>query len=133
MLESFCRGWRCYFFPTPQVWHAPRRSPRTKTRVVRASLPRGSFCSPKCSHSKPCPADTHKGATAKGECVLEVPGSSSPSQCALICRPGSGRGGCPIGADCVPIQGLGICTYKPKDDAEKPAAEENPELMEAQN
>ena len=92
----------------------------------------GSFCSPKCGPSKPCPADTHKGATAKGECVLETPGSASPSQCALICRPGPAGGGCPVGATCVPIQGLGICTYKPKDDAEKAVGETQPAVLEVE-
>ena len=82
----------------------------------------GSFCSPKCGPSKPCPADTHKGATAKGECVLETPGSASPSQCALICRPGPAGGGCPVGATCVPIQGLGICTYASGPQEEDPEA-----------
>ena len=93
----------------------------------------GSFCSPKCGPSTPCPADTHKGATAKGECVLETPGSPSPSQCALICRPaGPASGGCPIGATCVPIQGLGICTYSPKDDAEKTVGETQPAVLEVE-
>lgn len=66
----------------------------------------GSFCSPSC----PCPA-APSGTTAKPECVLEKPGSSSPTQCALICQPGSGNGGCPSGATCQPISGIGICTY----------------------
>jgi hypothetical protein len=72
----------------------------------------GAFCSPKCSASMPCPQDSHKGATAKGQCVLQVPSSPTPSQCALICRPVPGtNGGCPKKGECQPIQGLGICTY----------------------
>ncbi|CAL6380404.1 unnamed protein product [Bathycoccus prasinos] len=72
----------------------------------------GSFCSPKCGSNMPCPADAYKGASAKGQCVLQVPSSPTPSQCALICRPEPGtNGGCPKRAECQPIQGLGICTY----------------------
>merc|ERR1711903_260178 len=72
----------------------------------------GSFCSPKCGSNMPCPADAYKGASAKGQCVLQVPSSPTPSQCALICRPEPGtNGGCPKRAECQAIQGLGICTY----------------------
>ena len=56
-----------------------------------------------------CQKDTHFGASAEGQCVLETPGHNQPSQCALICKPGAG--GCPRGASCQPTQGLGICTY----------------------
>merc|ERR1712097_58169 len=35
----------------------------------------GSFCSPKCGSNMPCPADAYKGASAKGQCVLQVPSS----------------------------------------------------------
>jgi hypothetical protein len=42
--------------------------------------------------------------------VLETQGSSKPTQCALICTPGS-NGACPTGATCQAIQGEGICTY----------------------
>lgn len=97
----------------------------------------GSFCSPKCGPSSPCPADTHKGATAKGECVLQTPSSTSPSQCALICKPKPSGGDCPVGATCVPIQGLGICTYEPKAEAEAEdaagTAEKQSEVMEVKN
>jgi hypothetical protein len=65
--------------------------------------------------------------------VLETPGSASPSQCALICRPGPKAGGCPVGAACVPIQGLGICTYAPKDDGEKAVGDSQPAVMEVKN
>ena len=57
----------------------------------------------------PCPENTHFGSTAVGQCVLETPGTPQPSQCALICHPSVG--GCPKGASCQPIQGLGVCTY----------------------
>lgn len=69
----------------------------------------GAFCSPSCGPATPCPKDSHFGATAQGQCVLETPGHNTPTQCALICKPGAG--GCPRGASCQPIQGLGICTY----------------------
>jgi hypothetical protein len=79
----------------------------------------GSFCSPKCGSNMPCPADAYKGASAKGQCVLQVPSSPTPSQCALICRPEPGtNGGCPKRAECQPIQGLGICTYPTSSSSE---------------
>ena len=73
----------------------------------------GSFCSPACSPTQPCPADKYHLATAEGQCVLQTPGASKPSQCALICEPNGmyPNGGCPMSAKCQPIQGLGICTY----------------------
>ena len=76
----------------------------------------GAFCSPTCNPANPCPKDAHFGATAEGQCVLETPGHAQPSQCALICKPSAG--GCPRGASCQPIQGLGICTYPagPRED-----------------
>ena len=81
-------------------------------KVSIQGLP-GSFCSPECSPSKPCPADKYRLATAEGQCVLQTPGSPAPSQCALICEPNGmyPNGGCPMSAKCQPIQGLGICTY----------------------
>jgi hypothetical protein len=66
----------------------------------------GSVCAPACSTSQPCPA-AGAGVTAKPECVIEQPGSSSPSLCALICVPATGflgSGGCPSGATCEAIQ-----------------------------
>ena len=69
----------------------------------------GSFCSPSCSVTQPCPTNVPPGTTAQPECVLEAQGSSSPTNCALICNPG--QGGCPQGAQCQAIQGTGICTY----------------------
>merc|ERR1712216_914607 len=78
----------------------------------------GTFCSPKCGSNAPCPADPYKWATAKGQCVLQVPSSPTPSQCALICRPEPGtNGGCPKHGECQPIQGLGICTYPPSSSS----------------
>lgn len=72
----------------------------------------GDFCSPTCSKTKPCstkyPPGT--GSTTRGECVLEMSGKSTPTQCALICDPSS-KAGCPTKATCKPIQGLGVCTY----------------------
>merc|ERR1712070_21092 len=69
----------------------------------------GTFCSPKCKglFVKTCPA-APAGVTAQGKCVLEAQGSSSPTNCALIC---SGDSECPKGASCQTIQGTGLCLY----------------------
>lgn len=69
----------------------------------------GSFCSPSCSASSPCPG-APTGASAQPQCVLEKPPSKTPSNCALICKPGA-AGQCPAKATCQSIQGTGICTY----------------------
>jgi C1A family cysteine protease len=76
---------------------------------VRITGVSGEFCSPSCSASSPCPTDVPAGTTAKPECVLEMPGHSSPTNCALICNPSTG--GCPSGATCQAISGTGVCTY----------------------
>ena len=68
----------------------------------------GAFCSPPCTSSGGCPA-APKGTTAAPQCVLEVNGASTPTYCALICTPG--QAGCPTGATCQAIQGVGVCTY----------------------
>lgn len=81
---------------------------KSEEKVSISGIP-GAFCSPKCGPNLPCPENTHFGSTAAGQCVLETPGTSQPSQCALICHPSVG--GCPKGASCQPIQGLGVCTY----------------------
>jgi C1A family cysteine protease len=70
----------------------------------------GDFCSPYCSSSKPCPTDLPAGTTAQAECVLETSGSSTPTNCALICNPAT-NDGCPTNATCKPIAGIGVCTY----------------------
>ena len=69
----------------------------------------GSFCSPKCSASSPCPANP--SGAAKAQCVLETSGSQTPTQCALICDPSADTGACPGTATCKAIQGTGLCTY----------------------
>jgi len=71
----------------------------------------GDFCSPYCSVFKPCPKDIPTGSTARPECVLETQGSSSPTNCALICTPGTTPDQCPTGATCKAIQTIGVCTY----------------------
>ena len=81
---------------------------KSEEKVSITGIP-GAFCSPKCGPNLPCPENTHFGSTAVGQCVLETPGTPQPSQCALICHPSVG--GCPKGASCQPIQGLGVCTY----------------------
>ena len=83
--------------PTPLL-----RSPPQITGVT------GDFCSPLCVQNE-CPKGDGS-FTAKPSCVLETQGSSKPTQCALICTPGS-NGACPTGATCQAIQGEGICTY----------------------
>ena len=100
---------------------APRRrpllSPPCARRALTHSLPTrppqitgvsGDFCSPLCVQNE-CPKGDGS-FTAKPSCVLETQGSSKPTQCALICTPGS-NGACPAGATCQAIQGEGICTY----------------------
>jgi len=86
---------------------------KSDEEAVQITGLQGNFCSPKCSSSKPCPTDVPKGTTAQPECVLEMSGSSNPTQCALICDPsqGAGRDGCPARATCKAIQTTGICTY----------------------
>ena len=78
---------------------------------------------PSCGPATPCPKDSHFGATAQGQCVLETPGRNTPTQCALICKPGRAP---PPGASCQPIQGLGICTYPtgPREAEAEEAPEE---------
>eukprot|EP00041_Stephanoeca_diplocostata_P026566 m.718450 g.718450 ORF g.718450 m.718450 type:complete len:541 (-) comp22995_c0_seq2:7327-8949(-) len=76
----------------------------------------GSFCSPACSATTPCPTDVPDGATAKPECVLEKSGAPTPTQCALICTPednlrDGSNAACPTKATCKKIQTTGICTY----------------------
>jgi len=84
----------------------------------------GSFCSPKCKglFIKTCPA-APSGTSAQGKCILEASGSSSPTNCALVCQPGS-NGACPAGATCQAIQGTGICLY--------PESIKNAEAMEVE-
>jgi hypothetical protein len=72
----------------------------------------GSFCSPACSTTLPCPTDVPDGATAQPQCALEKSGTSTPSQCALICKPSDDTAAvCPDKASCKAISGTGICTY----------------------
>jgi len=70
----------------------------------------GAFCSPPCTASGTCPAGG--SGSVQAECALEVNGASTPTYCALICTPG--QAGCPKGATCQAIQGVGVCTYLEK-------------------
>ena len=79
----------------------------------------GDFCSPLCVQNE-CPKGDGS-FTAKPSCVLETQGSSKPTQCALICTPGS-NGACPTGATCQAIQGEGICTYPSSTNEAKTSA-----------
>mmetsp|Transcript_36559 Transcript_36559/g.95700 ORF Transcript_36559/g.95700 Transcript_36559/m.95700 type:complete len:396 (-) Transcript_36559:93-1280(-) len=72
----------------------------------------GSFCSPSCSSTSPCPSDVPDGATATPTCALEKSGTTQPTQCALICNPNADSAAvCPDKASCKAISGTGICTY----------------------
>lgn len=68
----------------------------------------GDFCSPVCSASTACPTSVPAGTTATPECILEMSGSQTPSNCALVCNTDDS---CPQGATCETINGSGICTY----------------------
>merc|ERR1711998_184935 len=76
----------------------------------------GAFCSPKCTAANSrqllggggsCVAPG-AGVTAQAQCVLEMQGSSMPTNCALVC---SSDSECPSGASCETIQGTGLCMY----------------------
>ena len=84
----------------------------TEMKVQIQGVP-GDFCSPSCSVASPCPEDPYRGATARGMCVLQTPGSDKPNRCALVCNPrdDAPNGGCPKGASCRPVAQVGICTY----------------------
>ena len=84
----------------------------TEMKVQIQGVP-GDFCSPSCSVASPCPKDPYRGATARGMCVLQTPGSDKPNRCALVCNPrdDAPNGGCPKGASCRPVAQVGICTY----------------------
>ena len=71
----------------------------------------GSFCSPSCSSSSPCPTDVPGGGTALPQCVLESSGAQNPTNCALVCHSTFPYGTCPAGAQCQHIQNTAICTY----------------------
>jgi len=68
----------------------------------------GDLCSPQCDASGNCPTDLPPNVTVPGQCVLEMPGNSNPTYCALICDPTQKQCGT---ATCQPIQGVGVCTY----------------------
>jgi hypothetical protein len=91
---------------------ARRECLATEMKVQIQGVP-GDFCSPSCSVASPCPEDPYRGATARGMCVLQTPGSDRPNRCALVCNPRdeAPNGGCPKGASCRPVAQVGICTY----------------------
>merc|ERR1712159_235596 len=97
--------------PTPTPSTGPYEDPpcASDEQAVQVTGLDGTFCSPKCKglFVKTCPA-APAGVTAQGKCVLEAQGSSSPTNCALIC---SGDSECPKGASCQTIQGTGLCLY----------------------
>ena len=62
----------------------------SEAKVTITGIP-GSFCSPKCGPSLPCPANTHFASSASPQSSSRRR-DATPSQCALICRPP--MGGC---------------------------------------
>lgn len=76
-------------------------------KPVQVTGLKGSFCSPVCKKTSDCPA-APTGTSATPECVLELSGSQTPTNCALICANGAT---CPAKASCKSIQGTGICTF----------------------
>ena len=87
---------------------------------------KGNCCAPKCngqgSACPPAPA----GVTAKGQCILEVKGSTTPNLCVLVCKSDNAEKQmtmlaqpfdltCPPKASCKPIQTSAICTYDSLD------------------
>jgi hypothetical protein len=98
--------------PGSPEYEDPNAGPcSTGEMAVQITGLQGSFCSPSCSASSPCPTNVPNGATAKPTCALNKPGGSSPTQCALICNPAEAANQCPDKASCKKIQTVGICTY----------------------
>jgi len=105
--------------PTPGAGHYgdPNAGPcKADEKDVSIQGVAGKFCSPTCSPSAPCPSDVPTGTTAQPQCVLEATGTSTPSNCALICRMEDVglvgfAGGCPDKATCKQVQTSALCTY----------------------
>lgn len=96
--------------PAGNPWADPNAGPCPDgSEAVQITGLKGSFCSPSCSATVQCPT-APSGVTAQAECALETSGSATPTQCALICRPGGGST-CPPKASCKSIQTTGICTF----------------------
>jgi hypothetical protein len=74
----------------------------------------GDFCAPDCT-STACPTGVPAGVTADPECIVE--GAGNEKSCALICNPAAANA-CGS-AQCQPIQGTGVCTYKTADFGRK--------------
>ncbi len=87
----------------------------------------GSFCAPNCLAGNSCPQSFPPGVPfqTKGQCVLEINGSTTPTLCVLICSPStSGSCGSSPYVSCEAIQGVGVCTYA--DHAPDPVASSSP-------
>jgi len=97
--------------PAGSLYEAPPC--QSSEQAVQVQGLSGNFCSPKCT-SGSCPA-APTGSAAEAQCILIMSGSSTPTNCALVCDP-STNGACPSGATCQPIQGTGICTYAQTDN-----------------
>ena len=102
--------------PGGNPWADPNAGPcPAGSESVQITGLAGSFCSPSCSATVQCPA-APAGISAQPECALETSGSTTPTQCALICPPGKdglkgAAGECPANATCKKIQTTGLCTY----------------------
>ena len=70
------------------------------------------LCAPRCTVDGSCPRDVPPGTTASPDCAIE---EDNQRLCALVCVPAAAAAGCPDGASCKVIQGVGLCTYD--DDA----------------
>ena len=66
------------------------------------------LCAPRCTVDGSCPRDVPSGTTAPPDCAIE---EDNERLCALVCVPAAAAAGCPDGASCKAIQGVGLCTY----------------------
>lgn len=123
--------------PSPPTPPSPGKGPyeappcASNEQPVKVQGLSGEFCSPSCSMTKPCPKNP--SGAAKGKCILETQGSSSPTNCALECNPAATnkkKRQCPRGATCQPIQGTGICTYPAGSMSPKPTFEQMSLIIE---
>ena len=70
----------------------------------------GAFCAPPCAPGGHCEVPAGARAPVQAECALEVNGAPVATYCALVCSPGRGGGGCPVGSVCSGVS-VGVCTY----------------------
>ena len=63
------------------------------------------LCAPRCTVDGSCPRDVPSGTTASPDCAIE---EDNQRLCALVCVPAAAAAGCPDGASCKAIQGVGL-------------------------